>query len=49
MTSMLNITCMTSMKWLAYFRTYIRCKYYVIVRLLIRCIIIIFGYSPVED
>ena len=52
MTSMMNIKSMTSMKymkWMVYFRTYIECKYYVVIRLLIPCIIIIFGYSPTED
>ena len=51
MTSMMNIKSMTSMKymkWMVYFRTCIECKYYVIVRLLIPYIIIIFGYSPTE-
>ncbi len=47
MASMMNIKSMTSMKymkWMVYFRTYIECKYYVIIYFFLLHIIIIFSY-----
>jgi len=47
MTSMMNIKSMTSMKcmkWMVHIRTYIECKFYVIVYFSLPYIIIIIGY-----
>ena len=47
MTSMMNIKYMTSMKymkWMVYIRTYIGCKFYVIVYLFLPYVIIIISY-----
>jgi len=51
MTSMMNMTRMTSMKcmkWMVHVHTYIECKYYVIVYFFLPYIIIIPRYSPTE-
>ena len=47
MTSMMKIKSMTSMKymkWVVYVRTYIECKYYVIVYFFLPYVIIIINY-----
>ena len=51
MTSMMNIKSMTSMKymkWMVHVRTYMECKFYVIVYFSLLYIIIIPSYPPVE-